>query len=85
MLRQPAQPFDIAPYQLGRAVVVVIYRVYPVRNGMVGLAEADVDGEEDVDEGEDEDMVLAPEEAADSNPGFLVFAGFGRGWLWSCS
>jgi hypothetical protein len=41
---------------------------------MVGLAEADVDREEDVDEGEDEDVVLAPQEAADAEPGLFLFS-----------
>lgn len=76
MLGQAAEALDVATNQLGGSVVVIVHRVYPVRDGMVGLAEADVDREEDVDEGEDEDVVLAPEEAADSEPGLFFFPRF---------
>lgn len=74
MLGQPAEALDIATNQLGGSVVVVVHRVYPVGDRMVGLAEADVDREEDVDEGEDEDVVLAPQEAADAEPGLFLFS-----------
>jgi hypothetical protein len=76
VLGQATEPFNVAPYQLGSAVVVVVDQVYPVRDRMVGLSEADVKREENVDQGEDEDMVLAPEKASDAEPGFLFVSCF---------
>jgi hypothetical protein len=62
---------------------VVVYRVYPVRNRMVGLADADVHREENVDEGEDEHVVLASEEAAHTESWLLLVSRAGRAWFGS--
>ena len=78
VLGQPTEALDIAADQLGSPVVMVVYRVYLGRNGMVGLAEADEDGEEDVDDGEDEDVVLAADEAAHAQPGHFIVSCFRR-------
>ena len=72
VLGQPTETLDIAADQLGCPVVVVVHRIYLVRNGMVGLAEADEDGKEDVDNGEDENVVLATDEAAHAQPGRFI-------------
>lgn len=85
VLGQPTERLDIAPYQLGCPMVVVVYRVYPVRNRMVGLADTDVYREENVDEGEDENVVLAPEKAAYTESRFLLFPCVGRARFGSCS
>lgn len=54
MLRQLGQALDILLNQLGRAVVVVQHGEHAVDNGVVCLAEADVDAEDGVDEDEDQ-------------------------------
>lgn len=54
--------------------MVVIDGVEAVANGMVSLAEADVDGEVEVDEGVDEDVEVAAEETAQTQLAFSFFS-----------
>jgi len=62
MFRQASQCLDVLLDQLGCPVVVVIDGVDAINDGMVGLAHADVEGEEGVDDDIDEGVPLRLEE-----------------------
>ena len=64
MFWKSLKPFNIARNNLGRSMVVVHDRVYTIANAVVCLSYPNVQGEEEVDEGEDEEMQLIAEEAS---------------------
>lgn len=65
------EPFYVFLDQLGCAVVVVHDAAHAVGDGVVGLAETDVDGEEGVDEDEEEGVELVLEELAHADYAFF--------------
>lgn len=83
MLWDLVQPFHVLGDQLRCAMVVVQYGQYSVDYGVVGLAEADVDAEDGVDEGEDQAVDEMPDRRAHAL--FVVKAdvsgGVVGGWL----
>ena len=58
MFRQTPQCLDVLLDQLGRSVVVVIDGIDAVDDGMIGLADPNVEGEEGVDDDVDEKVEL---------------------------
>ena len=79
----------IAFYKLRVVVVVLQNRGNAIGYRMVRLARADVEGEEEVDGGKNEEVKIAPKETTDSDSSSSYFPGVGfvqfrgrRRWGW---